>query len=144
MLRNPGEKCMFNKITSLILLLCSITILTISCGSGTVNYGSNGSNESSGSGGTGGTANGGSQGTATLAWNPPSTNADGTPLTGLAGFKVYYGTQSGTYPNVIDVGNRTRYVLNNLPSGTYYFVVTAYDTSGTESGFSNELSKAIL
>ncbi len=134
---------MSTKITSLMLLLCSIMILTIGCGSGTVAYNSG---ESSTSSGSSGTPNGGSSGsgTAALAWNPPTTNADGTALTGLAGFKVYYGTVSGSYPNVIDIGNQTRYALNNLPAGTYYFVVTAYDTHGAESGFSNEVSKTIL
>jgi hypothetical protein len=31
-------------------------------------------------------------GQATLSWDPPTTNVDGTPLTDLAGYKVYYGT----------------------------------------------------
>jgi hypothetical protein len=70
----------------------------------------------------------------TLAWDP-NTEDD------LAGYKVYYGLQSGNYDSVIDVGNVTEYTVTDLTSETrYYFVVTAYDTSLNESGFSEEVS----
>ena len=83
-------------------------------------------------------------GTATPSWDAPTTNADGTPLTDLAGYKVYYGTSSHTYSQNIDVGNVTTYTLNNLTEGyTYYFAVTAYDTLRNESDYSNEVSKTI-
>jgi len=83
-------------------------------------------------------------GDAVLFWDPPTTNADGTPLTDLAGYKLYYGTTSGNYSNSIDVGNVTTFQINNLTDGlTYYFAATAYDTSGNESSFSNEVSKTI-
>lgn len=75
--------------------------------------------------------------TATLSWSPPS-------ITNLAGYKVYVGTTSGVYGTPVNVGNVTSYALSNLAVGnTYYFVVTDYDTSGTESLFSNEVSKSI-
>lgn len=79
----------------------------------------------------------------TLTWDPPTTNADGTPLTDLAGYKIYYGTSSGNYTKVIDVGDVTTYKVEGLNPGTYYFTVTAYDISGNESGYSNEVSKTI-
>jgi PKD repeat protein len=80
----------------------------------------------------------------TLSWNPPTTNIDGTPLTDLAGFKIYYGTESGKYSVNIDAGSASSYTVNNLFSGlTYYFAVTAYDAAGTESTFSNEVSLSI-
>jgi Bacterial Ig-like domain (group 2) len=82
-------------------------------------------------------------GSATLAWDAPTTYEDGTPVTDLAGFKIYYGTSSGNYTSIIDVGNITTYVINTLASGTYYFAVTAYYTSGNQSGYSNEASKTI-
>ncbi len=79
-----------------------------------------------------------------LSWNSPTTNADGTPLSDLNGYKIYYGTVSGTYSQNIDAGNVTTYQVNNLTAGvTYYFVTTAYDTSGNEGGYSNEISKTI-
>ncbi len=59
----------------------------------------------------------------------------------LVGYKLYYGTASRSYGTPIDVGNQTTYTINDLGPGTYYFAATAYDTSGNESGFSNEASK---
>ncbi len=62
----------------------------------------------------------------------------------LAGYRVYYGTSSGEYTQVQDAGNVTEQTLDNLTDGqTYYFAVTAYDHSGNESGYSNEVSKLI-
>ncbi len=80
-----------------------------------------------------------SAGQLTLSWTSPVVNADGTYLTDLAGFKIYYGTESGNYPNTIDVGNVTMHLINDLPDGIpHFFTVAAYDTSGNESGYSNE------
>src|SRR3989344_2093573 len=90
---------------------------------------------------------------AVLTWDYPTTNTDGTVLTDLAGFKVYYGTASGNYSTVIDVAFATcvtaspcsssTFTVTNLSVATYYFAVTAYDTSGNESEFSDEVSKTI-
>ncbi len=83
-------------------------------------------------------------GDATLSWDAPTTNTDGSPLTDLSGFNVYYGTSSGSYSQSTDVGNVTTYQVTNLTGGlTYYFAVTAYDTSGNESGYSSEVNKTI-
>jgi hypothetical protein len=80
----------------------------------------------------------------TLTWIPPTTKADGAPLTDLAGYKIYYGVSSGSYTQNIDVGNITTYTVTNLSTGTaYYFATTAYDASSNESSFSNEVSKTI-
>ena len=77
-----------------------------------------------------------------LSWKPPTTNADDTPLNDLAGYNVYYGMTSGNYSESVDVGDVLTYQVNNLSTGvTYYFATTAYDTSGNESGYSNEMSK---
>ncbi len=77
-----------------------------------------------------------------LSWTPPTTNEDGTVLTDLARYNVYHGTSSGNYSQITSVGNVTSYEVTNLAAGTvYYFVVTAYDTSGNESGYSNEVGK---
>jgi hypothetical protein len=83
-------------------------------------------------------------GSVTLAWDAPTTNTDGTSLTDLAGFKVYYGISSGNYTAVVNVGNVATYTVNSLAPGyTYYFNVTAYNTSNLESNFANEVSKTI-
>ncbi len=69
-----------------------------------------------------------------LAWDP-NIEPD------LAGYKMYYGTSSGNYPNIVDVGKYTNCTVSDLEEGkTYYFATTAYDTYGYESGFSNEVS----
>jgi chitodextrinase len=80
-----------------------------------------------------------SNGTAVLTWTAV-TDAN------LSGYRVYYGTASGTYLQPygqgISVGNVTTYTVTGLSSGTtYYFVVTSVDTSGNESGYSQEVSK---
>ncbi len=84
-------------------------------------------------------------GTASLSWTPPTTNEDGSTLTDLAGYRIYHGTIQGNYSNIIDIANPsiTSYIVENLSSGTHYFVVTAYDTSGNESAYSNVGSKDI-
>ncbi len=83
-------------------------------------------------------------GEVTLSWNAPTTNEDGTPLTDLDGYIVYYGTASGSYSQDTNVGNVTTYQVTGLTDGaTYYFSVTAYDTSGNESAYANENSKYI-
>lgn len=67
-----------------------------------------------------------------VAWTA-NTEAD------LAGYKVYWGTTSGTYTNSLNVGNVTSYTIPGLTEGTrYYITVTAYDTDGNESAKSIE------
>jgi hypothetical protein len=86
-----------------------------------------------------------SNGSVTLAWQPPTENTDGTPVVNLGGYKIHYGTQSGRYDTVIAVSNPgvTRYMVDNLSPGTYFFAVTAVAASGAESGLSGEASKTI-
>jgi hypothetical protein len=72
-----------------------------------------------------------------LNWN---TNTDPD----LAGYRVYYGnTAPRVYGTPTDVGNSTSYTVRNLPNGTYFFAVTAYDLSNNESGYSNEATKTL-
>ena len=92
-------------------------------------------------------------GEAVQSWDYPTTNTDGTALTDLGGFKVYYGTASGSYAANVDVifatcvtaspCSSSTFTVTNLSEATYYFTATAYDTSGNESDFSNEVSKTI-
>lgn len=77
-------------------------------------------------------------GSVTLFWDAPTTNADGTPCTDLAGYKLYYGSGSRQYSMVLDLGNVTTHALDGLASGTYYFAVSAYDSAGNESELSTE------
>jgi hypothetical protein len=58
----------------------------------------------------------------------------------ITGYKIYYGPTSGNYTQSIDVGNVTTYTIDNLASGsTYYIAATDHDAANNESGFSNEL-----
>ncbi len=101
-----------------------------------------------GGGGQDGTP-GGSVGTGTgaasLSWDAPTTSADGSALSDLAGFKIYYGVTSPiqTSNQSLDVGDTTTYALSGLDTGTYYFAIAAYDTSGNESVLSDEVSKVV-
>ncbi len=83
-------------------------------------------------------------GSATLTWIAPTNRTDNTPLTNLAGFNINYGQTSGDYGNKIALNNPgiTTYVVDNLSSGTWYFVVTALDANGLESNPSNQGSKS--
>lgn len=81
----------------------------------------------------------------TLNWAAPTQNEDGTSLTDLAGYKIYWGTASGSYPNSVTINdaNATSYVVNNLTSGTYEFVATSFNTSGVESSYSAPATKVV-
>ena len=84
-------------------------------------------------------------GLATLSWTAPTQNEDGSALTDLAGYKIYYGTTSGNYPLVdtIDDPGLTTYMVSGLTTGMWYFVATAFNELNIESVFSNEAQKAI-
>ena len=92
------------------------------------------------------TANQVSTGSTTLSWMPPTQNSDGSPLTDLAGYKIYYGSESGNYQNSIQIDNPgiAIYVVEYLTPNTYYFVISTINSSGVESQFSNEVSKLVL
>jgi O-glycosyl hydrolase len=79
------------------------------------------------------------------SWVAPTTNVDDTPLTDLAGYRLYYGLSSGEYTGSEDVSQQTTYTLSGLEGGrTYYVSVTAYDNSGNESDYADEASVHVL
>ena len=84
-------------------------------------------------------------GTATLSWEAPNENTDGSALTNLAGYRIYYGTVADAPTEVIDVPTVgvTDYVIDNLSAGTYYFSIRAYSTAGIESALSSAVSDTI-
>lgn len=86
-----------------------------------------------------------SVGAATLSWVAPTTNTDGSTLTNLAGFRIYYGASSAQMSRTIQVANASvsTYVVGDLVPGTYYFAVRAYTTSGAESADSNVSVKTV-
>jgi Putative Ig domain len=84
-------------------------------------------------------------GSATLTWTVPTTNTNGTALTDLAGFYVYYGTSQSELSQTVQVASPadTSYTVANLAAGTWYFAVTAYASDGTQSARSNVESAAV-
>jgi predicted phage tail protein len=71
-----------------------------------------------------------------LAW-------DASTSQNIAGYKVYVGTAAGTYSTSTTIGNQTTYTVTGLSAGKYYFAVKAFNTSGAESAYSNEVSTTI-
>ena len=81
---------------------------------------------------------------ALVSWNPPTTNSDGSALTNLKGYNIYWGGAPDNYPNSTSLGvGVTSYVVEQLTPGTWYFVVTAVNAQGIESIFSNVASKTM-
>lgn len=84
-------------------------------------------------------------GTAILRWDAVKMDTRGKPVTNLAGYKIHYGPSAKAMWYTIKVLNpkQTTYVVKDLFPGTWYFAVSAYTTSGTESAPSNVASKTI-
>lgn len=86
-------------------------------------------------------------GSATLTWVAPSTREDGSAfsLSQLGGYKIYVGTVDGNLvpAGTIDDPTVTSYTVRNIQQGEYIFAVTAFDSAGIESGFSNMVRKAV-
>jgi hypothetical protein len=81
-------------------------------------------------------------GVATLDWLPPTENSDGSVLTNLAGYTVYYGTSPDNLSQTVKVTNAglTAYAVTGLTSGMWYFAVTSYSADGIESSRTTTVS----
>lgn len=84
-------------------------------------------------------------GTATVTCTPPTSNADGSALTNLAGFRFYYGLDASKLTTFVTVANPSTCanVFPSLADGQWFFAVTSYRTDGAESADSNIVSKTI-
>jgi hypothetical protein len=83
---------------------------------------------------------------ASLDWAAPTTNTNGSALTNLGGYKIYYGTSSSRLSSTITISNPglQTYVVEGLPIGTtYYFAIVAVTTGGVESADSTVVSMQI-
>lgn len=80
---------------------------------------------------------------ADLTWTPPTQNTDGSPYTNAAGFVVYWGTSSSALSNMATISNpaATSARVDSLAAATWFFAVTAVNTSGQQSAFSNIATK---
>ena len=85
-------------------------------------------------------------GSATLTWTPPTQNTDGSPLTNLAGYRIHWGTAQNNLTNAVTVDNPglASYFVDQLTPATWFFAVTAVNTAGMESDYSNVASKQVL
>jgi hypothetical protein len=81
---------------------------------------------------------------ARISWTAPSKNTDGTAVTNLAGYRIYYGNAPRTYTQSVAItGASTTQQTLPLSSGTWYFAVTARKTDGSESAYSAEVTRTI-
>jgi hypothetical protein len=82
---------------------------------------------------------------ATLSWKPPTVNSNGSALTNLAGYRIYYGTSATALTRSITINSVgvTTDVVTDLSPGTYYFALMAFNTSGIESKLSNVVKASL-
>ena len=84
-------------------------------------------------------------GAATLTWTPPTENTDGSALTNLAGYKIYYGMEVGGFDTVVQIdAGLTTFMIEQLPPADWYFTMTAITDEDIESVFSNIATKTTL
>lgn len=82
----------------------------------------------------------------TLAWERPTTDAEGNSLEDLSGFRIYVATESPVEPeaaDVVEVGDTTRHTFSDLEPGVYFLAVSAVDTAGNESELSDEVQAEV-
>jgi hypothetical protein len=81
----------------------------------------------------------------TLNWTAPTQNVDGSALNDLAGYTIYYGKTSRSYGTSIKVpgASANSVVIEGLTTGTWYFAIKSYTTTGLESDFSGEASATL-
>ena len=159
-----------HNVISRASLLLALTLGLAACGGGSNGVVSTGSSSSFSSttdtisggrtgstisgGRTGSTISGGSgitstaTGSISVSWTAPAARADGSPLSlaDINGYRIYYGSSRGNYPHrvILDDGTATNASVDNVPVGTYYLVMTTYDSAGRESGRSREVTKRVL
>jgi fibronectin type III domain protein len=81
----------------------------------------------------------------TLSWSAPTENTNGSALTNLAGYIIYYGTSASAMTQTIDintVGIQT-YVVDNLSAGNWYFQIVAVNSAGEHSSPSATVNASI-
>ncbi len=133
----------------LFLALMTLAAVLTGCGQGVSTIASGGTTSSSGTSSTGSqgdTSSGGNtSGSATVSWLAPTENTNGSAVTDLAGYRVYYGTNADELTQTVEVSGPdvTSYVLSGLSPGTYYFAVAAVSNEGQESSLSEIASKTI-
>lgn len=136
---------MFTKYTHRILILAFVSLSLVSCGGGSGSASTSPGTETTttrSGGGSGGSVPTGNK-SLTVSWNVPTKNSDGSKLTDLSGYKIYYGISANSLIESIPVGlGYTTFTINKLASNTkYYFAITAVNSKSVESFLSNTVNK---
>ncbi len=86
-----------------------------------------------------------STGSATVSWQSPIKNTDGSTLKDLKGFRIHYGRSASQLNQSVKISNASisRYVVDNLSAGAWYFAVSALNSRGIQSDLSGVRSKVI-
>ena len=86
-----------------------------------------------------------STGSATVDWIPPTKNTNGTPLTDLAGVRIYYGSSKTALNSMVQVASSTETstTITNLSAGPWYFSAAAYTTTGVQGAMSSVVSATV-
>ena len=129
--------------------LALVSLVLAGCGGSDVAVNSPATaNDTAPSAGTGGSGSTGSTApvtaTAALSWVAPTQNSDGSQLTNLAGYNIYYGTDPSALTATIQIANGAAagYTVTGLATHTtWYFTVTSYTSAGEESARSTVTSK---
>jgi hypothetical protein len=88
---------------------------------------------------------GGGMGSTTVSWAAPTRNTDGSTITDLGGYVIHHGLSPNALTSTVRIANPgiSSYVIDNLSTGTHYFALTAFNSSGVESAMSAVGSKNI-
>jgi hypothetical protein len=81
----------------------------------------------------------------TLSWSAPTENTNGSALTNLAGYIIYYGTSASAMTQTIDINTvgMLTYVVDNLSAGSWYFQIVAVNSAGEQSSPSATVNASI-
>ena len=123
---------MSQSVIKFSLIIATLTSLLSGCGGG---------GGGSDAGVSDGVSSGKGPGSALVSWMPPTQNTDGSDLgADLAGYRIYYGTSSSDYSNSLEIDNPglSSFVVEGLDEAVWCFVMTAVNTSGIESSYSEE------
>lgn len=83
-------------------------------------------------------------GQVTLSWHPPTENVDGSALTDLGGYRIYYGRTEVDLDKVVKVGGgTTTVVIDELDPGVWFFAMTSHNKANVESPRTDTISKTI-
>jgi len=81
--------------------------------------------------------------TATITWEAPTTNADGSPLADLAGYRLTHTAPDGTVTTITVDAASTGAAAADLADGLHSWTVTAIDAAGNESSAAGPGTKKI-